>query len=122
MRSRTGRRGRPTDYTPEIGNVVYRLMSEGLSLTAAAGAMGIARATVHNWMKRYPELLDSVERGRAARVYKLETDMLGTDEVHVVHARRFALVNAAPAEWRRSGSGSGSVTVAPHNHDRTAAA
>ncbi len=30
------RRGRPTNYTPEIGNVVYRLMSQGLSLTAAA--------------------------------------------------------------------------------------
>ncbi|WP_374940843.1 helix-turn-helix domain-containing protein [Bradyrhizobium sp. SRS-191] len=106
MRTKTGRRGRPTNYTPEMGHVVYRLMSEGLSLTAAAGAMGIARATVHNWMKRYPELLDSVERGQAARVYKLETDMLGAGEAHIVHARRFALVNAAPAEWRRSGSGS----------------
>ncbi|MBR1140430.1 MAG: IS630 transposase-related protein [Bradyrhizobium sp.] len=100
----SARRGRPTSYTPEIGNVVYRFMSQGLSLTAAAGAMGIARATVHNWMKRYPEFLDSVERGQAARVYKLETDLLNTDQAQIVHARRFALVNAAPAEWRRSGS------------------
>ncbi|MGJ4940635.1 hypothetical protein ACQR1W_08700 [Bradyrhizobium sp. HKCCYLS1011] len=97
------RRGRPTNYSPEIGNVVYRLMSQGLSLTAAAGVMDIARATVHNWMKRYPEFLDSVERGQAARVYRLETDMLNADQAHIVHARRFALVNAAPAEWRRSG-------------------
>ncbi|WP_316219422.1 helix-turn-helix domain-containing protein [Bradyrhizobium sp. SZCCHNR2026] len=104
--SNSARRGRPTSYTPEMGNVVYRLMSQGLSLTAAAGAMGIARATVHNWMKRYPELLDSVERGQAARVYKLEIDMLSAGEAHIVHARRFALVNAAPAEWRRNGSGS----------------
>ncbi|WP_139031289.1 hypothetical protein [Bradyrhizobium sp. ORS 375] len=96
------RRGRPTNYTPEIGNVVYRLMSQGLSLTAAAGAMDIARATVHNWMKRYPEFLDSVERGQAARVYKLEADMLGANEAHIIHARRFALINAAPAEWRKS--------------------
>ncbi|WP_316171539.1 MULTISPECIES: hypothetical protein [unclassified Bradyrhizobium] len=66
--------------------------------------MDIASATVHNWMKRYPEFLDSVERGQAARVYKLEADMLGANEAHVIHARRFALVNAAPEEWRRSGS------------------
>lgn len=103
MMVKNARRGRPTNYTPEMGNVVYRLMSHGLSHTAAAGAMGIARATVHNWMKRYPEFLDSAERGQAARVSKLETDMLSADKGHVINARRFALVNAAPEEWRRKG-------------------
>ncbi|WP_316205761.1 hypothetical protein [Bradyrhizobium sp. SZCCHNS1012] len=92
--------GRPTDYTPEVGNQVIALMASGLSLTAAAGAIGVARATIHNWMKQYPEFLDSVERGKAKRVYTLETQMLDSDEAAVINARKFALVNAAPEEWR----------------------
>lgn len=86
-----------------MGDLVYRLMSHGLALTAAAGVMGVARATVHNWMKRYPGFLDSAERGQAARVCQLETDMLNADKALVINARRFALVNAAPEEWRRKG-------------------
>lgn len=95
------RRGRPTSYSPEMGSVVYRLMSTGLSLTAAVGAMGFSRATIHNWMKKYPELLDAVERGQAARAYRLETEMLNADRAQIVHTRRLALINAAPEEWRR---------------------
>ena len=92
--------GRPSRYTPEIGLTVEAIMRKGLSLTAAAGALGFARQTFHNWMVRHPEFLDAVNRGKAGRVYKLESDMLDTESGAVVNARRFALVNAAPEEWR----------------------
>jgi transposase-like protein len=103
MTERVGR-GRPTSYTPEMGNVVYALMSHRLSLTAAAGAMGIARATIHNWMKQYPEFLDSCQRGKARRVFTLESEMLDSEDSAVINCRRFALINAAPEEWCRSRS------------------
>ncbi|WP_210302535.1 helix-turn-helix domain-containing protein [Bradyrhizobium diazoefficiens] len=92
--------GRPTDYTPEVGNQVIALMASGLSLTAAAGALGVARSTIHRWIEQHQEFSDSVAIGKAKRVYTLETQMLDSDESAVINARRFALVNAAPEEWR----------------------
>jgi hypothetical protein len=34
------------------------------------------------------------------RVFKLETELLASENAAVINARRFALVNAAPEEWR----------------------
>jgi len=93
-------RGRPSGYTEEACDVIIALMERGYSLTAAAGGMRITRSTLHNWMKQHPEFLEAVELGKSLRVYKLETDMLASENSAVVNARRFALVNAAPEEWR----------------------
>lgn len=87
--------GRPTDYMSEIGPRVIAIMAEGYSLTAAAGALGYARQTFYDWMDRHPEFLDSVMRGKSARVFRLEADLMYPSAPHVVTARRFALVNAA---------------------------
>ena len=75
-------------------------MGTGLSLTAAAGAMGICRATINRWMDAHEEFRDAVSRGKAARVFVLESQMLASDNTAVINARRFALINAAPEEWR----------------------
>jgi hypothetical protein len=92
--------GRPTDYTPEACNQVIGIMETGLSLTAAAGIMGITRSTIHRWMKEHQEFSDSVELGKAKRVATLETGMLDSDNAAEINARRFALLNADPIEWR----------------------
>jgi hypothetical protein len=75
-------------------------MSQGLSLTASAGAMGICRATIHRWIDAHPEFRDSVARAKAMRVFKLETELLSSENAAFINARRFALINAAPEEWR----------------------
>lgn len=75
------------------------LMATGLSLTASAGAMGICRSTIHRWIDAYPEFRDSVARAKAMRVFKLETELLASENANFINARRFALVNAAPEEW-----------------------
>jgi hypothetical protein len=98
------RRGRPTDYSAGACSQVVRLMSEGLSLAASAGAMGICRATIHRWIAAHPEFRDSVSRAKAMRVFKLETELLASKNAAVINARRFALVNAAPEEWRKKQS------------------
>jgi hypothetical protein len=92
--------GRPSDYSPEVCNQVVALMETGLSLTAAGGVIGVSRATIHNWMKLHPEFLDSVELGKAKRTATLELAMLDSDNAAIINARRFALVNAAPLDWR----------------------
>lgn len=98
------RRGRPTDYSPEACNQIVSLMGQGLSLTASAGAMGICRATIHRWIDAHPEFRDTVARAKAMRVFKLETELLASKNAAFINARRFALVNAAPEEWREKQS------------------
>jgi hypothetical protein len=88
-----------TDYTPEACDQVVALMGAGLSLTAAAGLMGFARATINCWVDEHKEFEDAVSRGRAARVFALESKMLASENTAVISACRFALMNAAPEEW-----------------------
>lgn len=90
-----------TDYSPEACHQVVALMGTGLSLTAAAGAMGVSRATINRWMDEHEEFRNAVSRGTAARVFFLERQMLTSDNTAVVAASRFALINAAPEEWRQ---------------------
>ena len=86
--------------TPERGEELMAIMSQGYSLTAAAGYMGLSRDTFHEWKKRYPEFADAIERGMAMRVFKLESDLLAAQDAATVKSCIFALKNAAPEEWR----------------------
>ena len=90
----------PADYTPDACTIVVALMATGLSLTAAAGAMGVSGATIDAWIKQHDEFREAVSRGKTARVLVHEIQMLDSEKTAVVSARRFSLVNAAPDEWR----------------------
>jgi len=46
--------GRPSTYTPEIGERILALMSEGMTVTEACDALGLYRATVYRWAEREP--------------------------------------------------------------------
>lgn len=58
--------GRPTDYRPEYCEQVIATMREGISLTAFAGGIGVSRATINNWMEKYPQFLEAVNIGKAS--------------------------------------------------------
>ena len=47
-------------------------MSEGYSLTAFAGQIGVSRATLNLWMAANPEFMEAVSRGKAARLLQWE--------------------------------------------------
>lgn len=79
-------------------------MATGLSLTAAAGEIGICRATINNWADAHPEFLEAVRLGKAKRTLALERGMLGAENGPAVTARMFALKNADPDEWREKQS------------------
>jgi hypothetical protein len=74
-------------------------MGTGLSLTAAAGAMEVTLETINHWVNEHEEFKDAVSRGRAARVFFLERQMLASESTAVINACRSALANAAPEEW-----------------------
>ncbi len=90
-----------TDYSPEACHQVVALMGAGHTLTGAAGAMEISLETINRWMDEHEEFRDAVSRGKAARVFFLERQMLTSDNTAVVAASRFGLINAAPEEWRQ---------------------
>lgn len=93
--------GRPTKYDPKYCDLVVKVMGQGLSLTAFAGEIGVARITIDEWRSVHPEFSIACMKGQAARTRFLEMGMLERDMPGpAVNARRFALANAAPEEWR----------------------
>lgn len=105
--------GRPSKYDPRYCDEVISLMSEGLSLTAFAGSILVARSTINEWMAAHPQFSEAVKIGQSARTLKLEKDLLTMSEGPRVTSRIFALKNAAPEEWRdkQDIEHSGGVTV-----------
>jgi hypothetical protein len=106
-------RGRPTDYTPVLGGEILSLMSEGLSLAAAAAELGFHRQRVYEWTERYPDFADTVKLAQAKRQAFLERRLLSADDGPVVTSTIFALKNAGPDDWRdkREVEHSGAVAV-----------
>jgi hypothetical protein len=91
--------GRPTKYLPEFCEKVVEVGGQGLSLTAFAGTIGVARSTINEWMAEYPEFSEATKRHAAARTAYLERTLLSSEQGPKVTARIFALKNAAPEEW-----------------------
>ncbi|QKV17844.1 helix-turn-helix domain-containing protein [Oricola thermophila] len=92
--------GRPTDYTPAIGDEILSLMAEGFSLAAAAAELGIHRQRVYDWEAKHPDFADTIKLARAKRQLFLERRLLSAKEGPVVTSSIFALKNAAPDDWR----------------------
>jgi len=96
----TTARGRPTKYRPAYCNEVIETMATGLSLTAFAGEIGVARSTINEWIDNHPEFSEATRVGKAKRTLALERGMLSAENGPAVTARMFALKNADPEEWR----------------------
>lgn len=47
---KTRRRGRPSVYYPARCDEIIAIMSEGYTVTAAAGIMGVSRLTLYRWV------------------------------------------------------------------------
>lgn len=93
--------GRPTLYRKAYCNEVIQCGAEGLSLTAFAGEIGVSRDTISEWVKQYPEFSVACKVAQSKRTAFLERGMLSVEATGpMVTARRFALANAAPDEWR----------------------
>lgn len=93
-------RGRPTLWTPTLGEEILQLMSQGLSLAAAAAELGIHRQRVYEWVEQHPDFSDTVKLAMAKRQLFLERRLLSADAGPVVTSTIFALKNAGAEDWR----------------------
>lgn len=113
--------GRPSKYSEAYCREVISAGEEGLSLTAFAGIIGVARSTINEWMGEHPEFSEAVKVHAAKRTLCLERGLLSSEQGPKVTARIFALKNAAPEEWKDKHevehSGGVKVVSAPHDED-----
>lgn len=92
--------GRPTKFKPAYCNEVIAAGQLGLSLTAFAGMIGVARSTINEWMAEYSEFSEAVKVHQAKRTLCLEQGLLSSEQGPKVTARIFALKNADPENWK----------------------
>lgn len=92
--------GRPTKYEPEFAERCIEFMGLGYSLTAFAGAIGVSRSTINEWMAANPEFSEATKVGQAARTKNLEATLLAGETGPKVTGHIFALKNADPDGWK----------------------
>lgn len=56
------KRGRPTDYRPEMCETVIACGREGKSKAEIAAALDVTRETIYEWAKRHPDFSDALHR------------------------------------------------------------
>lgn len=94
---------RPTSYTDDMPDEILRLMSQGLTMEAAAGKIGITRRTILNWKKdgKHPELEDAIEIGQGKRQAFWEERLLSPEITSAIAKVTLkALENTDPDNWR----------------------
>lgn len=92
--------GRPTTYSPDLGERIISIMEEGLSLAAAAAECGVHRQRVYDWERTHNDFAELVALARVKRQAFLERRILAADSGPVVTSSIFALKNAGPDDWR----------------------
>lgn len=95
-------RGRPTKYKAEYCDEVLPFMSQGYSITAFAGHLGVSRQTIYDWMDAHSDFLDAIKKGEAASAMWWESALRNTTMTGEGNASAaiFGLKNRVPREWR----------------------
>lgn len=111
--------GRPTSYDPSYCDLVIEDAKVGFSLSAFAGGIQVSRQTITDWRKAHPDFDVACATAKVVRARFLEGGMMERDiPAPAMNARKFALVNCAPDDWREkvslehSGPNGGPVVTA----------
>lgn len=94
--------GRPSKYSPAYCTEVVECLSEGHSVTAFAGRIGVARSSVFKWAGEYPEFSDALKVGQAKAVEYWESRLkdIASGRDGNATAAIFGLKNRASDDWR----------------------
>ena len=93
--------GRPTLYRPEYcDQVVEAAATEGLSLEAFAGMIGVCSSTVYDWIKAHRDFSEACACAKSARILWWERKLGRSTKGASTTAAVFALKNHAPQTWR----------------------
>ena len=67
------KRGRPTNYSPEIGEKLIAAMAQGYSLEAAAAKIGVGARTLFTWQQKHEDFQQAIQEGRQLALLHWET-------------------------------------------------
>lgn len=69
--------GRPTDYTPELGDLICDMLAEGMSLRKVCSNNNMPdKSTVFRWLRSDPEFRDQYARAKEEAADALVEEML----------------------------------------------
>lgn len=96
--------GRPTKYRPEFCEIIIACGEEGKTLASMAEAIDVDRATVNEWIERYPEFSRAISRGlQKAQDWWEDKGRLatfGAFEGYNATSYIFQMKNRFPKDWR----------------------
>lgn len=92
------RTGRPSKYTPELGEKICKLIAEGKSERQISSMAGMpSLVTMWNWKDKYPEFLNESVRARAASAEHFNDEVLRlSDELQNELSQRIGNNEAFP--------------------------
>lgn len=73
---------------------------DGLTDEQIAHNIGINKATLYDWIKKYPDISDSLKNGKAVADYQVENALFNSALNGNVTAQIFWLKNRRPDKWR----------------------
>ena len=96
--------GSPPPYDPRFCKAVLDDAALGHTLSATAALIGVSQETMTEWRARHPEFDDAATRAGPIRQWVFEAHLIdlvrrGGDSTRF-SAVWFALVNAAPEDWK----------------------
>lgn len=81
--------GRKSTFTPEIGARICSLVAEGETIKNVSKIMEINRATIFEWVQKYPAFADAIARAKILGADALADQLLAvSDECPDVHRAR----------------------------------
>ena len=94
--------GRPTKYEKRFCKVAREFLSEGYSVKALAGHIGVNYSTLYQWSYDYPEFSDALKSGQAASALWWERALrqVATTGDGNASAAIFGVKNRSQEEWR----------------------
>ena len=98
-----GRGGTPTKYTPEVPDLVYRMVRLGMTIAQTAQHLQVGESTLENWMTHRREVREAYDQGRWESILVVEESLLrrakGYEYDEVKH---YSGVDALGREWSRT--------------------
>lgn len=106
---------RAIDITPEICEKAAELASQGLSRRQIAINLGMGNSTLYEKQAKYPEFLDSIQRGAETANADVINALYQTAVSGNVRACEVWLYNKCKDEWKREPSEETTRDIPPIN-------
>lgn len=93
--------GRPTQYRAEYCELVVEYCSDGYSLTAFAGHIGVSRQSIFEWTSKHPDFAAACQKAKAgcAAWWEARLRERAIAGEGSATAAIFGVKNMAPDDW-----------------------